>query len=276
MIIDFRVRAPFAAYASSSLFTHLDFVEKDTLMRVDSPAAPSAHAFSLPLLLEEARNAGIDKLVVPLRKAVDGKNADLAALVDQFPDTMIGLAGIDPVNLETAIAEVEHYVVHGNCRGIVMEPGQDKTPWMINSPWVFPLYDYCQQHGVPIAFTYGGIMTRSLRYYSPEALDDVAAAFPRLRMALAHGGWPYVTEMCQIAVNRGNVWLAPDLYMVRSPGMEQYVMAGNYLLRSRLIFASAYPILPLAEAKTAYETSGLLKEALPLVMGGNARDFLQF
>ena len=54
MIIDFRVRAPFAAYASSPLFTHADMVEQDTMTRVDTPMSPSAKQFSLDLLIEEA------------------------------------------------------------------------------------------------------------------------------------------------------------------------------------------------------------------------------
>ena len=69
MIIDFRVRAPFPAYAASPLFTHLDAVERDTRTRVDAPSPASARAFSLDLLLREADEAGVDKLVVPVRKA---------------------------------------------------------------------------------------------------------------------------------------------------------------------------------------------------------------
>lgn len=274
MLIDFRVRAPFAAYASSPLFTHADMVEQDTRTRVDAPISPSARQFSMDLLLREAAEAGVDKMVVPLRKAAGGRNEDLAALLAKYPDKLIGLAGIEVTDLDRALAEIQEFVVNGPCRGIVLEPGQDRTPWFVNSAWAFPLYAYCQEHAVPVALTYGGIMTRSLRYYAPELIDDVAAAFPRLNIALVHGGWPYVTEVCQIALNRRNVYLVPDIYMVRSPGMTEYVMAANYLLRERVIFASAYPILPLREARDAYLHSGLREEAKNLIMGENAARFL--
>lgn len=274
MIIDFRVRAPFSAYAASPLFTQLDVVERDTLARVDAPSPASARAFSPDLLLREADEAGVDKLVVPLRKAAGGRNEDLVALLEQYPDRLIGLAGIDVSDMARAVEEIETFVVHGPCRGIVLEPGQDATPWMVNAARVYPLYAYCQERGVPVALTYGGIMTPSLRHYAPEAVDDVAAAFPGLNLALVHGGWPYVTEVCQIALNRKNVYLVPDIYMVRSPGMRDYVMAASHLLRERVIFASAYPILPLKEARQAYEQSGVRPEALPLLMGGNAARFL--
>lgn len=60
----------------------------------------------------------------------------------------------------------------------------------------------------------------------------------------------------------------------RSAVAAAYVTAASYLLRERVIFASAYPILPLKEARQAYEQSGMRPEALPLLMGGNAARFL--
>lgn len=274
MIIDFRVRAPFEAYRDS-FFTGacLAHLNNESLLRVDAPVSPSALQYSMPLLLSEADEAGIDKMVVPVRKATDGRNEDLEALIAQYPDRLIGLAGIDVQDMEKALAETERFVVNGTCTGIVMEPGQDKTPWFVNAAWAFPLYDYCQEKDIPVVFTFGGIMTRSLRYYAPELIDDVAAAFPRLNIALMHGGWPYVTEVCQIALNRRNVYLAPDFYMLRSPGMADYAMAANYLLRERIIFSSAYPIMPLKGAKEGY-LSQLREEVRPLVMGENAARFL--
>lgn len=274
MIIDFRVRAPFRGYENNFLFTHLDRVEQDTLTRVDSKVSPSARDFSLPGLLEEAAAAGVTRMVVPVRRNHGNFNRELAELVEEYPDRFAGLAGINISNLEEAREEIGRYVLEGPLSGIVLEPGQDATPWFANAPWALPLYAFCEEAGVPVVFTFGGIMTRSLRYYDPLLIDDIAGAFPRLKIALCHGGWPHVTACCQIALNRGNVWLAPDIYMVRSPGMADYIMAANHLLRERIIFASAYPILPLDKAVEAYRTCGLSEAALPYVMGKNAAAFL--
>lgn len=275
MIIDFRVRAPFEAYKTSPLFANTTNLEQTaTRLRLGVPVSESAKVFSMDLLLQEAEVANIEKLVVPVRKACNGNNEDLVTLIKAYPDKIIGLAGIDVVDVQRSIAEIEKYVVHGLCKGIIMEPGQDKTPWLVNSTWVYPIYDYCQRYNVPIAFTYGGIMTKSLRYYNPENIDDVAAAFPKLKIALVHGGWPYTTEVCQIALNRNNVYLVPDIYMVESPGMQDYVMAANVLLTDKIIFASAYPILPLQEAAEYYINSGLQKQVLQKIMYQNAKDFL--
>lgn len=272
-IIDMRVRAPFKAYEGSNIYQ----VGPDGHGGARGwLLPPSVREFSMDLLVKEADEAGVEKLVVPVRKSLDGNNDDLVDLIAKYPDKVIGMAGIDvnSLNIGDAIAEVEKYVVNGPCTGIILEPGQDKTPWMVNSVRVFPLYDYLQEKKIPIFMTYGGIQTTSLRYYAPEPLDDVLGAFPDLKIGLAHGGWPYVTEVCQMAVNRGNLYLAPDFYMIESPGQNDYVLAANCLLKDRLMFASAYPLMPLKEASEYYMQSGIKDEVLPNIMYNNAADFL--
>lgn len=271
-IIDMRVRAPFAAYSGCNLFANSAADERGGARNYVMP--PSVKQFSMELLLQEASAANVEKMVVPVRKNCAGRNEDLADLIQRYPEKIIGLAGIDVSDIPVSLQEIETYVVKGNCHGIILEPGQDTIPWMVNDTRVFPVYDYCQQHQIPIFLTYGGIMTPSIRYYAPEPLDDVLGAFPQLKIGLAHGGWPYVTEICQIAVNRGNLYVAPDFYMIESPGMQDYILAANYLLQDRILFASAYPLVPLKEASEYYMHSGIKEEILPKVMYQNAAMFL--
>ena len=277
-IIDMRVRAPFAAYANCNLY-NTDRISADGRGGARNwVLPPSVKNFSMDLLIQEADAANVEKLVVPVRKNLGGKNEDLIDLIQKYPNHVIGLAGIDvnSLSMQNAVQEIEKFVVNGPCQGIILEPGQDKTPWMVNDVRVFPIYEYCQQHHIPIFMTYGGIMVPSIRYYAPEPLDDVLGAFPKLKIGLAHGGWPYVTEVCQMAVNRGNLYLAPDFYMIESPGQTDYVMAANCLLQDRLMFASAYPLMPLKESSEYYMNSGIKEEILPKVMYQNAAAFLGF
>lgn len=272
-IIDMRVRAPFKAYEGSNIYK----------INPDGHGGargwllpPSVQKFSMDLLIEEADAANVEKLVVPVRKSLNGNNDDLLDLIHQYPDRVIGMAGIDvnSLNIQDAIKEVEKYVTNGPCTGIILEPGQDKTPWMVNSVRVFPLYDYLQEHQIPVFMTYGGIQTTSLRFYAPEPLDDVLGAFPSLTIGLAHGGWPYVNEVCQMALNRGNLYLAPDFYMIQSPGETDYIAAANCICSKRIMFASAYPLLPIGGAAEYYMQSGIKEEVLPDIMYNNAARFL--
>lgn len=273
-IIDMRVRAPFAAYRNSNLYSNLSNSADGRGGARHYMIPPSAKKFSMELLIQEAQEADVEKMVVPVRKSLDGNNEDLVKLINDYPQHIIGLAGIDVSNIAAAMAEIERFVTNGPCQGIILEPGQDKVPWMVNDSRVFPIYAYCQTQGIPIFMTYGGIMTPSIRYYAPEPLDDVLGAFPKLKIGLAHGGWPYVTEVCQMAVNRGNLYLAPDFYMIESPGQNDYVLAANYLLRDRLMFASAYPLMPLKESSAYYMASGIKEDVLPNIMYHNAVAFL--
>lgn len=206
-IIDMRVRAPFVAYKGCNLFNN-DYITPDGYGGARNYKVPqSVRQFSMELLIQEADEANVEKMVVPVRKNLGGDNEDLAALIHQYPERIIGLAGID----------VD---------------------------------------------------------YMPVPLDDVLGAFPRLKIGLAHGGWPFVNEMCQMAVNRGNLYLAPDFYMIESPGQEDYVRGANYLLKDRLMFASAYPLMPLKESAEYYINSGIKEEILPNIMYKNAAAFL--
>ena len=276
-IIDMRVRAPFAAYKGCNLFNN-DYITPDGHGGARNyKMPPSVRQFSMELLIQEADEANVEKMVVPVRKNLGGNNEDLAALIHQYPERIVGLAGIDVdyMTMKPVIEEIEKFVVTGPCTGIILEPGQDKTPWMVNDVRIFPVYDYCQEKNIPIFMTYGGIMVPGgLRYYMPVPLDDVLGAFPRLKIGLAHGGWPFVNEMCQMAVNRGNLYLAPDFYMIESPGQEDYVRGANCLLKDRLMFASAYPLMPLKESSEYYINSGIKEEILPNIMYKNAAAFL--
>ena len=274
MSIDFRVRAPVPGYRSAEFFNNFEDVEQRAA-RFDARPSPWSRTFSLADLIAEMDACGVTQAVVPVRKGCGGSNEDLLTLFAAWPGRFLGLAGIAPMQgMEAALAEIERYVISGPCSGIALEPAFDPTPWFVDDEAVFPLYDFCQNANVPVIFTYGGIMTPGLAWYSPLALDKVAGLFPRLKIALCHGGWPYVTEFSEIAFNRGNVWLAPDMYMLGAPGSGDYVRAANGLLYDRMIFASASPIISITDAVWHYTHCGVRRDRLPFLMEHNARAFL--
>lgn len=274
MSIDFRVRPPIPSYSTAEFFRNFDDVTQRSA-RFGTRISPWAREFSLPGLIREMDEAGVSQAVVPIRKGCGGDNEDLLRLFAEWPGRFIGLAGLAPMqDMGRAMEELERFVLSGPCAGIALEPAFDPVPWQVDDERVFPLYERCQEAGVPVAFTYGGIFTPGLRYYQPLPMDRVAELFPRLRIALCHGGWPFVTEFCEIAFNRGNVWLAPDMYMIGAPGSQEYVLAANGILYDRMLFGSAAPIISIADAERAYRQCGVRAERLPFLMEGNARNFL--
>ena len=206
MIIDFRVRAPFPAYAASPLFTHLDAVERDTRTRVDAPSPASARAFSLDLLLREADEAGVDKLVVPVRKAAGGRNEDLVALLQRHPDRLIGLAGIDTRRLtrklrnagvmngiiytegsepdEKAIQEMKAYLVKDAVKAVTCDesriyPAEGEMKYRI------ALYDYGVKYNIERELQKRGCEVVTIPALTPP--EEVAGKFDGVMLSNGPG-----------------------------------------------------------------------------------------
>lgn len=274
MAIDFRVRPPIASYKHAEFYTNLEDVSQRSA-RFGTTISPCAYTFSIDDLLKEMDECGIEQAVVPIRKGCNGNNNDLLFLSQNWPSRFIGLAGIAPcMGLDKAFSEIQQYVIDGSCAGIALEPAFDPEPWFVDDKKIFPLYEKCQFEDIPIVFTFGGIFTSSLEYYLPVAMDKVARLFPKLRIALSHGGWPFVTEICQLAFNHNNIYIAPDMYMINAPGSMDYIVAANGLLYDRMIFASAAPIISIRDAAYHYQNCGVKEKFLPYLMEKNARRFL--
>ena len=132
----------------------------------------------------------------------------------------------------------------------------------------------CQQHGIPVFLSFGGYVAPDLTYNSPFIIDRLALDFPSLKLVIAHGGWPFVTEICHVAFNRENVYLAPDLYTMNVPGNRDYLAAANYFIPEKFLFGTAYPCVSMQQAVDYYRNWGLRPEVLPKVMYQNAADVL--
>ena len=167
-------------------------------------------------------------------------------------------------------------MVEGKCTGVVVEPGYgpNNEKMAVNDERMYPIYEICQKHDIPMMLGFGGMLHPSLKLFQPVDIDTVAIDFPELRLLCAHGGWPYAQEMMWIALVRKNVWLMPDLYMYETPGMLDYAMGANTVCKEKIIWGSAYPIVSQKESLDKYLKSGIKEEFLDNVLYKNALRFL--
>ena len=93
-------------------------------------------------------------------------------------------------------------------------------------------------------------------------------------MLLSHGGWPFVQEVIWIALMRKNVYLMPDLYMYATPFTSDYVAAVNTVIKDKIIYGSAYPIVSQRESVAQYMENGVRGEFVENLMFNNALKFL--
>lgn len=275
-IIDCRLRPPFGNYAQNYLFEYAQKGILDiTAQQHGTSLPPSAQAISMELLIQEMTEVHITQGIFAVRKFPQCDNAVLEDLELAYPNRFIGFAGMSPhEGLEACSAQIDQYVLHGPAKGIALEPALDEKPWYADDKIAYPLYEICHTHHIPIVMTYGGRHPADASYYLPMAIEHVAKDFPELTLLLCHGGWPWTTASCSLALNYKHVYLCTDMYMINAPGYRDYVDAANYFLQNKLLFGSAYPLISLKDAVQFYCQCGIQTSVLPKVMHDNAQQAL--
>jgi uncharacterized protein len=247
-IIDFRVRPPARGFLGMIMYTAPERRNQYTRQLGLEPA-PSAQARSIDMLIGEMDQAGVGIGVVQARNSDffgSVSNDDVGAIVRDHPGRFIGIAAIDPANRRAAIAEIDR-MMNAGFRGINVEPGAYPVPIYPDDRRLYPIYAHCEDRNIPVIIMAGGNAGPDLSYSFPVHVDRVAADFPRMKIVVSHGGWPWVSEILHVAFRRENVYLSPDMYLHEAPGWEEYLKAANGFLADRFLYASCYPLTPVKE-----------------------------
>ena len=131
---------------------------------------------------------------------------DIAARVAAInPQKFIPFMSLHPEQPDID-AEYDRAVGELGCRGIKLALSYQAVDPMSDA--AFRLFDRLQSDGLPIVFHNG--MSASpdavLRYAHPLAMDEVAIAFPRLKMILAHTSHPWYEDCMAVVRKHPNVW----------------------------------------------------------------------
>jgi hypothetical protein len=274
-VIDFRLRPPLKGYLDTIMYSQAARRDRITGQHGMKPA-PSAQAQSIDLLLKEMDEAGITRGVVMGRySGIYGtiSNEDVAAIVNAYPGRFIGVASVDPTNRRQAIRRIEDALAAGLI-GVNLEPGAYPTPMYADDRRLYPIYAYCEDNDIPVVMMAGGNAGPDLSYTMPVHVDRVAGDFPKMRLAISHGGWPWVTEILHIAFRRENVWISPDQYLCGMPGSDEYVRAANGFLSERFLYASSYPFISAKDYLAWFRTLPIREEVMERLLYRNAAAFL--
>ena len=282
MVIDFRVRPPFASFANLTIFG-ARLAAKNRPASWVGPVAESVKNKSMPMFLQELNTAGVRHAVVWGRVVADKHAsttlADVADVVNQHRELLSGFGGIgipDKASTGAAVLNVEQALTTFKLKGITIEPGFAMSETSgADDPNLYPVYDRCQELGGILALTISIRAGTDMRHSSPEAVDRVAARFPKLRIVVGHSFWPWVAQAVGHAYRRSNVYLLPDFYGLGCSGHQQWVEAANTLLANQIIFGSAYPLAAVGSMVDGYRHLGYRGEVLERVLWRNAADLLQ-
>ena len=212
------------------------------------------------------------------RRRISNEEIAEAALANS--DVMIAFGSIDPHKGRMGAREARRLIEAFGVKGFKFHPTvqgfepQDRMAW--------PLYEVINEFKLPAVFHSGhsGIGSGMrcggglrLRNSNPMLLEDVAIAFPDIRIVLAHPSWPWQDEALSLAMHKPNVWIdlsgwSPKYF---PPQLVQYA---NTLLKDRILFGSDFPLITPDRWLKEFADAGFKPEVQPGILKGNAMRLL--
>jgi predicted TIM-barrel fold metal-dependent hydrolase len=202
--------------------------------------------------------AGIDAVVANGRY-VDGfpelsmSNEQLLDFQKRYKGRFYGLAATNlDIPIEQTVSELEKALDAG-IPGANFEPGyrtKNGGQATVDNADFYPIYEVMRDRGAVLQIQTGAFAGVDNWGAANEMwrFDSMMKKFPGLKIVLAHGGYPSITEALALALKHPSVTICPDVYTFW-PGGEQY-QRNIDMLQDQFVYGSAFPF---ANADTALE-----------------------
>jgi hypothetical protein len=202
----------------------------------------------------------------------------LVDLRKTFDNRLYGLHGLDlSLPTDQLVSGLENAVTKHGLLGAVMEPGYFAAPeggtLTADHNKLYPLYETVIKLDVILMHQSGIYAGPDIGANDWAPLDRVMQAFPRLKVVLAHGGYPRVLDALALVTKHPNLYISPDIYC-HFPGGRTYVEAMS-MLPDQFIYASAYPLAPIKESAELALKFPLSGDVMEKYMYGNAARLLK-
>ena len=256
-VVDFRCRPPLKPYAG--LFNlRLNFLAKRPTV-IGNPATSGVVPASVSMVgqpgaieqwWKELDAAGVDVAVSNGRYAAGDPTMSmdtptLVGLQKKYAGRFIGLAAINlDQPIEKTVSELEQAIKVEGLRGANLEPGyrtKNGGATTIDNADFYPIFETMTALDFPLMVQTGAFA--GLENFGPNndmsLFDTVKVKFPKLKIVLAHGGYPSILDALALALKHPNVFICPDCYMFW-PGGQLYQQNLD-MLPDQFIYGSAYP-----------------------------------
>ena len=280
MLIDFSSRPPHPDFAPAA--PHLQNYRR-VYKASESRSASSEAAQSLESWLETYERLNARTVVLKARDLTTTfgfkiPNETVAGFIREHGPRYIGFAGVDPWQ-DGAVREFDHAVNNLGLRGLnlqcfelQMRPDDER---------LFPLYEKAIDLNVPVNIHCGiNFSTHTpMAIGRPEYLDNVMVRYPELRAIASPPGWPWVQELIGVAWRHANLYIGvlavrPKLLAKMHSGYEPLLQYGRTVLREKIIFGSAFPMMPVETALAEIDELGLDPAIRRLWLHDNAARFM--
>lgn len=208
------------------------------------------------------------------------RNEEIAEAAAANSDIMLAFASIDPHKGKRGAIEARDLIEKHGVKGFKFHPPMQNFDPGDRMAW--PLYEVIDHYRLPAIFHTGhsGMGTGMpggggirLRYGQPILVDEVAVAFPDIKIVLAHPGWPWTDESLSMALHKPNVFIdlsgwSPKYFP------PQIVKYANTQLGHKFLFGSDYPLIPPDKWIAAFDEAGFKPELREPILKGNAAKLL--
>jgi predicted TIM-barrel fold metal-dependent hydrolase len=241
----------------------------------------------LSTLLREMDLCGIERAVLlPVNcKKAHGcempSNQEIAEIVKKDSRRFVGFASVEPSANETARQELRQAHDQLDLRGLKLNPAlQDFEP--ASSP-ALEIYGEAERLGMPVLVHTGITFSNhfSIMHNQPLLLDDVARKHPKLRICIAHFGWPWVLDALTLAIRNPNVYLdtagtfaGTPIESIRQITTLVSTRVIENMLGERLMFGSDFPRIEMNKMYAAVSSLAVRKDVLEAILERNALTFL--
>ncbi len=243
--------------------------------------------FGLEQWRRDCAVSGIDRLcVLPLSLSEEAggatvTNEQVAKLISTDADMLIGFASVDP-RCANAAEILEYAFTELGLKGVKLHPSKQRC--YPGEECMEEIYRVCEKYNRPIIFHSGVSMEPGtlVKYAHPLEFEEVANDHPKLRICLAHFGWPWVKEVCMLMLKYPNVYTDTAMLYFDNP-REFYhqcmeVDIGPHWidrsLRHQVMFGSDDPRLEQRRMIHAIRDMDMRESTKELILGGNALEFL--
>jgi predicted TIM-barrel fold metal-dependent hydrolase len=209
-------------------------------------------------------------------------NDRVKAYVAQHPEKLIGFACLDPFD-PNYLDEMETCFLKDGFRGLKLAPIYQNYHPMDER--MLPVYAFCEKHGIPVLIHQGTTFPRRapLKYALPIQVEDVALAYPGLKIVIAHMGHPWVADAVVLIRKQPNVYAdISALYYRPWQYYNALMLAQEYGCGHKLLMGSDYPfttpadtIASLRDVNHIIGNSGLPRIAEKLTEGILERDTIR-
>ena len=231
-------------------------------MGLVDPLPKSYKNASIEEYLQECEQSEIVASVIASR---NGANNDaLEELTVKYPGKFYLFPYVNLADVEETKHIVERYIFNGKgyAKGVTVEPGipvNGKT-YQVNDEIFFPVYKYLEENNIPVMLTLAYMTVPYFDNNIPFYVDQVLAAFPKLKIIMGHGAYPWGRDFGTMMMKRTNLYFAIDTQLFAGAGHQDYAEIMNHWCPDQFLFGSSYPVTPPQMVKAAYEHNGVVEE----------------